>query len=110
MLASKLKSPVKEAIKLNAVFSFVIMLFAGILLDGGLLGRQLLVGILMFWASLALLWIIRRHNRRMVTKYELISLRLSLPLFILVAVILNVILSKLDHAPLWMPILTAIRG
>ena len=110
MLATELKSPVKEALKFNAVVSFILILFAGMLLDGGLLGIQLLIGIIMFWASLASLCLIRRHNRRMVTKYELLSLRLSLPLFILVSVILNITLSKLDHTPLWMPILSAIRG
>src|SRR5260370_283221 len=100
MLATKPTYTVRGALGTNLGFSFMAVIFSGMILDGGQIASVCNIGITMFWTSMLILWIMRRKRSKNATKSEIILLHMAIPIFILMVFCLNAIMAKLNLEPL----------
>ena len=101
---------INRAVKFNIVFSMILFVISGMLLDMGLMMHVVFAGGMMYWMSLFFLWLNRRRMAVKATKTELQIAFYRLVFCVLISAIANLVLTRFDAEPGLYLLLKYVRG
>ena len=87
-----LPPPHRHALHLNLVGQLLGLLFGAVLLDGGVMGRFVLVGTIAYWC-VSLIILIRRYSK--LTRFDLLFFQFGFLLAMLLAVLLQPFIARI---------------